>query len=192
MFFILFYRWSVIAAKLPGRTDNEIKNVWHTHLKKRLESHQTNTNVSKKRYTESISASKTLHFEELDISQSLVQPDHKSPSEKIDISNEPSSSESSSVTEATANSYGVAKHEDNDHEAFIDDSFWSEALSGDDNFVESNLVTNIPVVESPTLPLTLIGNQDISNQNIGCDTNDMGLWYDIFTRIEELPDLPEF
>lgn len=29
-------RWSTIAAKLPGRTDNEIKNVWHTHLKKRL------------------------------------------------------------------------------------------------------------------------------------------------------------
>ncbi|CAF2207295.1 hypothetical protein BRARA_G03643 [Brassica rapa] len=29
-------KWSKIASKLPGRTDNEIKNVWHTHLKKRL------------------------------------------------------------------------------------------------------------------------------------------------------------
>ncbi|XVE63195.1 hypothetical protein DITRI_Ditri07aG0000200 [Diplodiscus trichospermus] len=29
-------RWSTIASHLPGRTDNEIKNVWNTCLKKRL------------------------------------------------------------------------------------------------------------------------------------------------------------
>ncbi|CAI9275572.1 unnamed protein product [Lactuca saligna] len=26
-------KWSVMAAQLPGRSDNEIKNHWHTHLK---------------------------------------------------------------------------------------------------------------------------------------------------------------
>ncbi|KAK8969226.1 Protein ODORANT1 [Platanthera guangdongensis] len=29
-------KWSTIAAQLAGRTDNEIKNYWNTHLKKRL------------------------------------------------------------------------------------------------------------------------------------------------------------
>ncbi|KAK4718355.1 hypothetical protein R3W88_016693 [Solanum pinnatisectum] len=29
-------KWSAIAKELPGRTDNEIKNFYHTHLKKHL------------------------------------------------------------------------------------------------------------------------------------------------------------
>ncbi|KAK7362372.1 hypothetical protein VNO77_04483 [Canavalia gladiata] len=33
---LLGNRWSAIAAQLPKRTDNEIKNYWNTHLKKRL------------------------------------------------------------------------------------------------------------------------------------------------------------
>ena len=35
-FSLSFFRWSAIAAMLPGRTDNEIKNYWHTNLKKRF------------------------------------------------------------------------------------------------------------------------------------------------------------
>ncbi|KAF3539374.1 hypothetical protein F2Q69_00018841 [Brassica cretica] len=33
---LLGNRWSAIATHLPKRTDNEIKNYWNTHLKKRL------------------------------------------------------------------------------------------------------------------------------------------------------------
>ncbi|KAF8052875.1 hypothetical protein N665_1495s0006 [Sinapis alba] len=30
-------RWSKIARKLPGRTDNEIKNYWRTHMRKKAQ-----------------------------------------------------------------------------------------------------------------------------------------------------------
>ncbi|XP_055830224.1 transcription factor MYB48-like [Solanum dulcamara] len=35
-------RWSKIAGKLPGRTDNEIKNYWRTHMRKQAQDQRKN------------------------------------------------------------------------------------------------------------------------------------------------------
>ncbi|KAK7258479.1 hypothetical protein RIF29_24058 [Crotalaria pallida] len=45
---LLGNRWSLIAGRLPGRTDNEIKNYWNTHLSKKLRNQGTDPNTHKK------------------------------------------------------------------------------------------------------------------------------------------------
>ncbi|KAF5733532.1 putative Myb domain protein 7 [Tripterygium wilfordii] len=45
---LLGNRWSLIAGRLPGRTDNEIKNYWNTNLSKKLRRQGTDPNTHKK------------------------------------------------------------------------------------------------------------------------------------------------
>ncbi|KAJ3676443.1 hypothetical protein LUZ60_003855 [Juncus effusus] len=39
-------RWSKIAGKLPGRTDNEIKNYWRTHMRKKAQEEKRSSSSS--------------------------------------------------------------------------------------------------------------------------------------------------
>ncbi|KAF5443156.1 hypothetical protein F2P56_035739 [Juglans regia] len=42
---MLSRRWSLIAGRVPGRTDNQVKNHWNTHLCKKLGLKDQNTKL---------------------------------------------------------------------------------------------------------------------------------------------------
>ncbi|GAB2231191.1 hypothetical protein Droror1_Dr00027480 [Drosera rotundifolia] len=54
---LLGNRWSLIAGRLPGRTDNEIKNYWNTHLIKRVKNKGGADEINTKRKN-----SKRVHY----------------------------------------------------------------------------------------------------------------------------------
>ncbi|XP_047977233.1 transcription factor MYB59-like [Salvia hispanica] len=58
-------RWSKIAQKLPGRTDNEIKNYWRTHMRKKAQERKKtkkNKKVSSSPSSSSTSSSSSSSF----------------------------------------------------------------------------------------------------------------------------------
>ncbi|CAM8925565.1 unnamed protein product [Rhodiola kirilowii] len=154
-------RWSAIAARLPGRTDNEIKNVWHTHLKKRLLLNKdqqrpilTKDDMFEKPKPQPVTISNTTTSRG-DDSTSTCSP-LLSSSSTDDIS---SSSSSNVVDNVVINVFATSLDSSNDDEFLkIDESFWSDVL--------------------PALPLSPLS----AGLGYGGDHNEMMFWYEMFNR----------
>ncbi|KAK7393684.1 hypothetical protein VNO78_22247 [Psophocarpus tetragonolobus] len=180
---LLGNRWSAIAAKLPGRTDNEIKNVWHTHLKKRLLNSDTKR-VSKPRIIKrSDSNSSTVTQSEPTSSSACTS----------------SSDFSSSFSEGSKNMDKIIKSEDIESEETmppIDESFWSEATV---EYESSTMPSNSWAISNDQFapPQYQFNSVETFQQHSfdynGSNFDDgMDFWYDIFFRSGESIELPEF
>ncbi|KAL4363397.1 hypothetical protein GQ457_04G027200 [Hibiscus cannabinus] len=113
-------KWSAIAARLPGRTDNEIKNVWHTHLKKRL---KHNHGSSRQQLLDS---SKDLKKQQPPVTADSPQHSSSEASTLTTSDNNSNIGSTMNTTETNEDVVSVSVSE-------IDENFWSEVLSADNS-----------------------------------------------------------
>ncbi|XP_022721893.1 transcription factor MYB15-like [Durio zibethinus] len=182
-------RWSAIAAKLPGRTDNELKNVWHTHLKKRLKQYQI------KPVTKQNPKSKPKIKCESSDNISTIQSEPGNSSSipgQTPMWPQPSSSEVSSITDVTTatsdrevnNKAMKAENMEYSWEYFpeIDESFWSDALSSDNSSAPVNFggVSEEFQSQVPSSSIDHVMEPDYGySQNLD---DAMEFWYNLFIK----------
>ncbi|KAK2996255.1 hypothetical protein RJ639_009617 [Escallonia herrerae] len=178
---VLGNRWSAIAARLPGRTDNEIKNVWHTHLKKRLNQIPG---------TKHNPTGDTSGFESKPLLTDLVTTKHTSFDDHGYLPSSPqrSLSEISSVTATTDNNRNVCMNAAAlDNLPAMDENFWLDVFMAENSGVTSDFpaVHDDHHLQFPASPIRAVGNAYGYNLNV---RDGMDLWYDVFTRNGDIPE----
>ncbi|XP_009146480.1 transcription repressor MYB5 [Brassica rapa] len=124
-------KWSLIAGRIPGRTDNEIKNYWNTHLRKKLLSQGIDPQTHKP-----LDANNTHKpREEVSGGQNLLEPNSSSHTDDTTVSRG-----------SGAGKISVSVFGDEDFGFCYDDKFSSflNSVINDDPFD-----SNIPIISHP-------------------------------------------
>lgn len=170
-------RWSAIAARLPGRTDNEIKNVWHTHLKKRLEPTTKPASQAPKRKPK-----KQQQQPETTAVTALEGPTTGavvpvSPEQSLSTSTTSTTTDYSAASSMENNADSSTSEEEEEEDYQIDDSFWSETLamtvdSSDDSGMQAAF---------GGAPSSVTSTND----------DDMDFWLKLFMQAGDMQNLPQ-
>lgn len=175
-------RWSAIAAKLPGRTDNEIKNVWHTHLKKRLKNNHNHNHGTSPPKRRSLPASH-IHKQQKSINSRSDSQGYGPVSPQYSFSDISSAATTTTTTTAAA---PTKMDSPEDCPEILDENFWSEVLSSNTSAAAAGYQFSPLAVVEP-----VHGGGGSSSSSYNSYDMDMEFWYNIFTRSGELHELPE-
>ncbi|PKU61504.1 transcription factor MYB30-like [Dendrobium catenatum] len=156
------YGWAAIAARLPGRTDNEIKNVWHTHLKKRLKTGTETTQESTR--------------------ENQIESKEEKPTQSFSSTDVSCSGTTESSTENSQNSMESSLIHDIQE---IDESFWTETLQMDSN-AKKNSMDSMELMEGFS---SKFRDETFLLSAGSRDEDDMSYWLRIFLQAEELPKI---
>jgi len=148
-------RWSAIAAQLPGRTDNEIKNHWHTNLKKRLRNKSV---LEAKEMSLDDDLSQNDKNQEKDTEETDTSTQNPATSNEIiesptsTLSPQASSSDISTIDNVAATDWDLIS--DNDF-AFLEayeapsGNFWTEPFLSDDYSMPDDFMAPLVDPDSP-------------------------------------------